>query len=357
LKSKFRESAATITPAPAPLMRVVCTPYTFHVGAGDTVSTLHLMKRISWLTLYLWLGVMSCSAFEPPSVVDRAKALGPLDDESPVLQRLLTPDDDFAPIHAPRPGDWLAMHAERGQTFSGYCTVGFNRPSRTRHVIYLLPLGEFPADASPPLDELRAYAEAYFQLEVQILPAVPLDEKKFKPRTNEYSQKRQLLSTSILSFLQAQLPSDAYCLLGVTMEDLYPAPSWNFVFGQASLTERVGIYSFARYDPAFFGKNRPDDYRQLILKRSCNVLAHETTHMFGLNHCIFYECLVNGSNSLEEADSCPHHLCPICLRKLHFNVQFDPVTRYEELARFYRRHDWDEEARWTDRQLAKGKDR
>jgi archaemetzincin len=33
------------------------------------------------------------------------------------------------------------------------------------------------------------------------------------------------------------------------MEDLYPEPSWNFVFGQASLNERVGVYSFARYGP------------------------------------------------------------------------------------------------------------
>jgi archaemetzincin len=35
------------------------------------------------------------------------------------------------------------------------------------------------------------------------------------------------------------------------MEDLYPDPAWNFVFGQASLRERVEVFSFARYDPAF----------------------------------------------------------------------------------------------------------
>ena len=315
------------------------------------------MKRIVLLVAFLWFVMLTLTAatFEPPSVVDRAKALGSLENEPALMQRLLTPDEDFAPIRTPGPGDWLTSHPERGQTFSGYCAVGFNRPSSTRKVIYLLPLGEFPTDTSPSLEELRLYAEAYFQLEVKILPAVAINEEKFTPRTNEYTQKRQLLSTGILNFLKEQLPSDAYCLLGVTMEDLYPAPPWNYVFGQASLNGRVGIYSFARYDPAFFGEKRPADYQDLILQRSIKVLAHETAHMFGLNHCIFYECLVNGSNSLAEADICPEHLCPICLRKLHTNVQFDPVTRYEELARFYRRHDWNDEARWIDRQLAKAK--
>jgi archaemetzincin len=313
------------------------------------------MRGASWLVAYLWFGVLLATAFEPPSAVDRAKALGSLDDEPAVLQSLLTPDEDFAPLRTPGLGDWLAEHHERGQPFTGYHAVGFNRPNAARHVIYLLPIGEFATDTSPPLEDLRAYAEAYFQLEVKILPAVTLDESQFAPRINDYTQKRQRLSTAILSYLKTQLPSDANCLLGVTMDDLYPSPAWNYVFGQASLTSRVGIYSFARYDPTFFGKDRSTDYRQLILQRSCKVLAHETAHMFGLPHCIYYECLVNGSNNLAEADLCPQHLCPICLRKLHFNVQFDPVARYEELARFYRGHDWDDEARWVDRQLAKTK--
>ena len=32
------------------------------------------------------------------------------------------------------------------------------------------------------------------------------------------------------------LPKDAYCLLVVTMYDIYPKPEWNFVFGLADLT-------------------------------------------------------------------------------------------------------------------------
>ena len=43
----------------------------------------------------------------------------------------------------------------------------------------------------------------------------------------------------ILTFLKKKKPEDAFCVVGVTMIDLYPRDSWNFVFGQASLTEGI----------------------------------------------------------------------------------------------------------------------
>jgi predicted Zn-dependent protease len=53
----------------------------------------------------------------------------------------------------------------------------------------------------------------------------------------------QILTRDVLRWLQGYLPEDAFCLLGITMEDLYPNPSWNFVFGEAALRERVGVAS------------------------------------------------------------------------------------------------------------------
>jgi archaemetzincin len=59
------------------------------------------------------------------------------------------------------------------------------------------------------------------------------------------------------------------------MEDLYPDPRWNFVFGQASVRDRVGVFSFARYDPVFYGESRSSRYQELLLRRSTKVLVHE----------------------------------------------------------------------------------
>ena len=86
------------------------------------------------------------------------------------------------------------------------------------------------------------------------------------------------------------------------MYDLYPDPAWEYVFGQASSQDRVGIYSFARYDPLFWGEKRTPEAKVDLLIRSIGVLLHETCHMFGLSHCIYYRCLMNGANNLTESD-------------------------------------------------------
>jgi archaemetzincin len=136
------------------------------------------------------------------------------------------------------------------------------------------------------------------------------------------------------------------------MEDLYPEPSWNFVFGQASLRERVGVYSFARYDPAFYHEPRSADHRSTLLRRSCKVLVHEMGHMFGLQHCIYFRCVFNGSNHLAESDARPLHECPVDLRKLQHSIGFDVARRYAGLVRFYRKVGFEDEAAWTRARLA-----
>ncbi len=136
------------------------------------------------------------------------------------------------------------------------------------------------------------------------------------------------------------------------MHDLYPDPSWNFVFGEATLSDRVGIFSFARYSPGFYGYPGGEGWQDRLLRRSCKVLAHETGHMFGLEHCVFFECLMNGSNHLAESDSRPMFLCPVCLRKLQHAAGFGIRARYAALAAFYRQVGFTAEADWIDRRLA-----
>ena len=58
-------------------------------------------------------------------------------------------------------------------------------------------------------------------------------------------------------------------------------------------------------------------------------LTHEIGHIFGLRHCQWLACLMQGSNHLEEADRRPLDLCPICLRKLQNAVGFQLRDRYK----------------------------
>ena len=276
--------------------------------------------------------VGSSMGFEPPGSQQRLEAIGPTTGLSAVLQRAFAADDTFPPMPTPGPNDWLAAHREPGQTFEEFQRSRPNRPNAQRRTIYLQPLGAFPEQQN--IEKLREYAAHFFQMEVKVRTPISIGTGGFTSRTNSMTRRQQILTGDVLEWLKGKLAGDAFCVLAITMEDLYPEPSWNFVFGQASLTERVGVYSFARYDPAFFGEDRGKDYQKLVLRRSMKVLTHETGHIFGLAHCIYFSCLMNGSNHLQESDRRPLHLCPVCLRKLQFSVGFDVVKRYQALAQF-----------------------
>jgi len=289
--------------------------------------------------------------FKPPSSKERRAAIGYTKGLPELLRRALDPGEDFDRIPDPSPGDWLAEQPEEGQTFAHFLESMQNKPDGLQKKLYLQPLGDFPSDNSPSLDTLREFAAAYFVMDVVVLPFLAIENSTCTARINPLSRNRQILTSDVLALLKTKLPTDAFCALAITMEDLYPDSRWNFVFGQASLHERVGVFSFARYDPAFYGEKRGEDYQKILLRRSCKVLVHETAHMFSLAHCIFFRCVLNGSNHLQESDSRPLWLCPVCLRKLQFSIGFHVGDRYGSLLRVYRKIGFDLETRWVAKRL------
>lgn len=274
-------------------------------------------------------------------------SVGPVSGLPESMRRLLEPIH-FIPMQAPGPEDWLANHPEAGQTFAEFVRSRPNRPDVRRRTLYLQPLDAFPP-AGPPLPKLRDFAEIFFHLPVRVLPVLEHTAGRISSRISSATGKPQLLTRDVLDLLARRLPGDAFCLLGITMQDLYPDPSWNFVFGEASLRERVGVYSFARYDPLFYGDNT--DRGRLMLWRSCKVLAHEAGHMFGIAHCIYFRCLMNGSNHIAESDARPLHLCPVDLHKLYESIGFDSVARYADLLDFCRAAGFNDEAQWINTHL------
>ena len=298
---------------------------------------------------------MNAPQFIRPDSTTRNEAIGPVTELPHAVQRLLD-SAEFTPIAKPAPGDWLANYREPGQTRAQFLRSHPHFPDDRRRTIYLQPLEHFKAGEGRDLARLQAFTEAYFSMRVKIPAAPPADALKgVSSRINPDTGKPQLLTGDLLERLKLRLPADAYCLLGLTMHDLYPGPEWNFVFGEASLTDRVGVHSFVRYDPRFEGVSdmTPAQRTRLILMRSCKVLAHETGHMFGLAHCTYFRCVMNGSNSLPESDSQPLQLCPVDLRKLYESVRFDPVARYAHLREFCVQAGFQDDARWIERQLAR----
>ncbi len=293
--------------------------------------------------------------FVPPNEKVRTKAIGSLKGISKELALALDPKMHFEPMGKPGLSDWLANHTEEGQTYDDFRRSRANLPRGKRKIIYLQPLGDFTLKKSPPLEKLKEYTSIFFELPVKVLPKISWEEKGFKTRINSSTQRRQILSTDILSFLKKRLPSDAYCMLAITMEDLYPKESWNFVFGQASLKGRVGVYSFCRYSPDFEGKEWTSNSERILLKRSLKVLTHEIGHMFNVRHCIYYKCVMNGSNHLKEADSRPIFLCPVDLRKLHKSIGFDIKDRYVKMKTFLDRENLKSDAQYLQERIRRVK--
>src|SRR5437867_9579356 len=211
---------------------------------------------------------MTPHQFTRPGAKERLDAIGPRNHLPELLRRALEPDEDFVPVPVPGPNDWLLNHREEGQSFEAFLWSRPHRPDVNRRKLYLQPLGNFIPSESPSLERLKAFASAFFALEVNVLPVLDIAGSAVTKRQNPYTHNRQLLTTDILALLRRQLPRDAYALLGITMEDLYPYPSWHFVFGQAALRERVGVYRFARYNLRF-NREEVSDFDKLILHRSC----------------------------------------------------------------------------------------
>ena len=308
-------------------------------------------KIIFVMVSYLFLTFIIAMGFTPPTTKDCLNAIGSTDDLPLTLKRAFTPKDDFEHLHPPKRGDWLAEHFEPGQRFEEFVNSVAVRVKKDHYKICLQPLGEFRAGYAPSLKSLKRFTEAYFMMKVRIMPPIPLKDKAITTRQNPYTGKSQIFTGDILGLLKKIRPSDTFCIMGITMEDLYPHPSWNFVFGQASVVDGIGIFSFARYDPLFYGEEREEDFQTLLLHRSCKVLAHETGHMFSLAHCIYFRCVMNGSNHLKESDERPIHLCPVCLRKLHYSIGFDVVERYRRLLDFYRSAGFLSEVKWVQNRL------
>jgi archaemetzincin len=70
--------------------------------------------------------------------------------------------------------------------------------------------------------------------------------------------------------------------------------------------------------------------------------SHETAHVLTMKHCTAHRCLMNGSNHQEERDARPLHPCPVCLRKLLWNLRVEPAPYLTRLAAFCRRHGLDD---------------
>ena len=320
----------------------------------------------------------------------------------------------FKPIPRPTSiDDWLAQYDEDGQTYKQFLlecpwlstrkrkSVKQNFIPKGNSIcqkypdgkIYLVPVGEFDGHHFFYFDKLAKFAEIYLGIPVCTLPGIELEIKSkdkkaswveypteadggnhSKTRTSARIKQHSLESRfkghlyqlgvgDLLRMLRLKIPNDAICFIGLTMSDLFCDETDLFVAGMAAGNHRVAIFSFYRYNPQLSFSQadwydidkddtvKQEDIRKLMFQRSCKLLVHEINHLLGIDHCIFFDCCMNGSGHLTEDFRQPMHLCPVDLRKLQKLVGFNILKRYEELLEFYENHDMKEEKEWVSMRL------
>ena len=243
-----------------------------------------------------------------PNEKARKHALGALGGTPFRVKKLVEGAETYwRPKEPPGPHDWLASQAEEGQTYEQF-TVNKNAivEAGKRDTICVQPLDT--SLSKHFLADLRLMCEAFFQVKVKVLATLDLDvfeEGKVEKRESPVEGHAQYNAPGILAALFRKVYAaqrHAICVIAITNQDIY-SDDFSFVFGLANIMTQCGIFSFCRYQPDFSGDAVEDeaDRYNLILFRACKVMLHEIGHMFGLKHCIYYECLLNGCNHIMES--------------------------------------------------------
>ena len=258
-----------------------------------------------------------------------------------ILKEMKAIEPFFEPMGEPGAMDWLATYPEGGQTFEQYINGNPVRATGERRTIYIQPLGKFTAEEYKVVELTSEFMTAFYNLPVKLLPKEDMDEPLSLEdyRIHKSWKVRQIRTGYILDeVLLPKLPADAAALIAFTAEDLYPNEAMNFVFGQASLQNRVGVWSLYRLKE---GNARYETF----LARTLKIAMHETGHMFSIAHCTKYKCVMSGTNGNFETDVHPLDACPEDAAKIAWAMEYPARERYRRLAEFCERNGLSQDAR------------
>ena len=280
-------------------------------------------------TTHIWLRPL------PPLVARllRSETLGPGFDQLKVLHRPQPP--------APE-GAWRRDHLELGQSFRSFRHQNPTQPRDSEPKLLLRLLGEDSPVSQRIFSVLAEFLGHYYCSTVQVLP--PLTTQDITGAGQRYRNDLGLIqyrTTDILALLSARDSASEFLVSAVlTDRDLWPGRGWNFVFGQADQFGHNAVFSWQRLGSVQAAAALEPRFLQTLFQ----VSAHEVGHALGIKHCITYHCLMNGSNSLEEAEQQPLEACPVCLKKIAWRTGCQPKQRFEALASFYRKYGLEAEA-------------
>jgi predicted Zn-dependent protease len=316
--------------------------------------------------------------FRPPTKIQITNALKLEIKKSVKLEKKLSLNDKiferliehFPQLPNPKNEmDWLVQYHEIGQSCMNFFKEAPIDESKEKF-IYYIQMGDFN-NTNLKFSDLVNYGQVFFgNNSIKLMPkkiVINIDNRK-NSITAQYenvtkklisrfkNNKYQIQAQSLFSLLKRIKPMDSNCLIAFTDIDLYSEESDLFVAGLCDGQMRVGTFSCYRYNPCLkyseekwyeskIGNNKLKSKKlsNLLLLRSSKLLVHETCHLLGIDHCVFFDCCMNGSGHLDEDFRQSMFLCPIDLKKLWMIFEFDIKQRYLDMLDFFEKHNCEEE--------------
>jgi archaemetzincin len=259
--------------------------------------------------------------------------------------------------------DWLVTYHELEQSCQQFFKETPAIEESNIKFIYYIRMGDF-TQTNLKFADLFDYAKAFFgensikelsdHIQIDIDSSKRLVKAKYRDiltynlKARFHNDKFQIQAQSFHKLLKRIMPNDAMCLIAFTDHDLYIEDGDLFVAGLCDGALRVGGFSCFRYNPAlsfsetnwFQSKHKKlsASLDNILLTRSSKLLVHETCHLLGIDHCVYFDCCMNGSGHLEEDFRQSMFLCPIDLKKLWMIFGFDIMQRYSAMLRFFEKH-------------------
>lgn len=174
---------------------------------------------------------------------------------------------------------WLTMH-RFSNLFPPSCC------QREKRKIYLQPVDSFPGcitgfeieqsnGYSSFFSLLQKFMEAFFdEMTIDVLPDINILEARWNIRTRVHSKTRtkQYFVQDFFPKLKKVMPTDGFCIMGMSWTDLYPTEQLNFVLGEAHYISRAGIFCFGRYEPKTYNPDTHLDITEIDAKLMWRIL-------------------------------------------------------------------------------------
>lgn len=181
--------------------------------------------------------------------------------------------------------------------------------------IYIIPLGDV---AESDVAFARDAVEASLGRETVVGRALPMQDEYY------YAERNQYGASSLLRYLEANAPGDAYRAVGLTNVDIF-MEGRNYVIGVARCPGRCAVVSTHRMGAG-------DASEKQRLARIGKLLLHETGHTFGAHHCRQPTCAMDYAESVAALDGQRFAYCERCEKLICAAGDIVASERREKLA-------------------------